>query len=157
MKTTFPLQLNAEQAWALRGAFRPGIEIDWPPNTPPAKVDAIIRPWRRELNAAILRLIDEELERVEVDCSEEAAWAIDSAINFDGFGGAGADLLIQVLRGLWWLDVGQHLADSPGLTEDPHQEWSADTVKNMKLDPEGKVIRPADFQTDEAPDELTPA
>jgi hypothetical protein len=131
-KTIFPLRLNPNTAWVIRGTVRPGINVDWPADSIPEQADVCARVLRRKTNNAILRMIDEEISDVEIDCTENEAWLLDSVIPFDGPEGPGTDIILQLMRGLWFLDIGQHLSPGHDLVEDPRGAWSNDTFKRLQ-------------------------
>lgn len=131
--STFTLTLDLSTAWLIREYLRPGVEITWPPESAQAKVDVIVRSFRREVNNAILRLMDEEdLKTVDIDCTEGAAWAIDAQVSHDGSGGNGTALLVQVMRGLWHLDIGHIVSNTVKEAEDPHAGWSNTAFKDLQ-------------------------
>lgn len=134
MSDTFVLTLTPDAAWYIRGVIRPGMEIEWPMDAPQAKMDVTIRDLRRKINTTILRMIDEELKTVGIDCTEAEAWLIDANVSFDGPGGVGTDLLIQLFRGFWYLDIGQHIAGTSEIVDDPHARWSNTTLKDIQKD-----------------------
>ena len=136
MSDTFVLNLTPDAAWYIRGVIRPGMEIDWPGDMPQAKMDAVMRGLRQKVNTTILRMIDENLETVSIDCTEAEAWLIDASVNFDGPGGLGTNLLIQLFRGFWYLDIGQHIAGTSQIVDDPRAQWSNETLKGIKNDDE---------------------
>lgn len=140
--TAFPLHLNPETAWMIRGAILPGIGVDWPKDSIPAHADGVARTIRRKANNAILRMIDERIKDVEVDCTEDEAWLLDGSIPFDGRGGSGTDLLLQIMRGLWYLDIGQHLTGAAPLVEDPRGEWSNTAFKQLGHESDPSCPRP---------------
>ena len=159
MSDTFILTLTPDTAWLLRGMIRPGMEIDWPMEAPQAKLDAIMRDLRRKINTTILRMIDEELTEVGIDCTEAEAWLIDGSVSFDGPGGLGTDLLIQLFRGFWYLDIGQHIAGTSEIVDDPRAKWSNELLKGIKNDDETPLTPDSPGQPSgwaEPPDEDPP-
>jgi hypothetical protein len=96
------------------------------------------------INTTILRMIDEELTTVGIDCTEAEAWLIDASVSFDGPGGVGTDLLIQLFRGFWYLDIGQHIAGTSEIAADPHATWSNETLKGIKKDDDAQTPSGAD-------------
>jgi hypothetical protein len=136
MSDTFVLTLTGDAAWYIRGVVRPGMDIDWPTEAPQAKIDAVMRGLRQKINTTILRQIDEDLTTVGIDCTEAEAWLIDASVSFDGLGGVGTDLLIQLFRGFWYLDIGQHIAGTSEIAADPHATWSSEMLKGIKKDDE---------------------
>lgn len=145
MSDTFVLTLTPDAAWYIRGVIRPGVEIEWPTEMPQAKLDVIMRELRQKVNTTILRMIDEDLKTVGIDCTEAEAWLIDASVSFDGPGGVGTDLLIQLFRGFWYLDIGQHIAGTSEIVDDPHARWSNETLKGIKKDDEFPVDPLADL------------
>ena len=130
MPKTFPLTINLEAAWYIRNIVRPGIEVEWPLDSPQAKADAVARSLRRKINTIILRMLDEGTSSVEMDCTEDEGWIIDANISYDG-GGAGTALLIQLFRGFWYLDIGQHITNTPDIVDDPRAGWSNTKLKEL--------------------------
>lgn len=96
----FDIALVPRTAWALRKNLTPG-GFDLPGR------ERLVC-LREKINDAILRFVDEgdALESVDISVTEYEAWIIDQVIEFDGIGGPGTDLLIQVFRGLWGLRYG---------------------------------------------------
>ncbi len=131
MADTFVLTLSPDSAWHIRGVLRPGLELDWGHDTPQAKLDAVMRGLREKVNTIILRMIDEKLPTVGIDCTKDEAWLIDASVSFDGTGGVATELLIQLFRGLWYLDIGQHIAGTSEIVDDPRAGWSNETLKGI--------------------------
>jgi hypothetical protein len=99
--TDFPLILDEGMAWLLREHLRPGIWVEGLSRELYARVLGI----REKINNVILRLLDEpDLMSVEISIGEPEAWIIDGAIAYDGTGGSGTEILLQLFRGLWALE-----------------------------------------------------
>ena len=80
------------------------MEIDWPGDSPGKAADVTLRGLRQKVNHAILQFVDHKEKAVNIDCSEAEAWVIDSAVSSDG-GGVATDLLLQLFRGMRYLDM----------------------------------------------------
>lgn len=104
MTDTFVLNLSPDAAWYIRSVVRPGMEIDWPGDSPGKAADVTLRGLRQKVNHAILQFVDHKEKEVNIDCTEAEAWLIDSAVSSDG-GGVATDLLLQLFRGMRYLDM----------------------------------------------------
>ncbi len=103
MADTFVLTLNSDAAWYIRSVARPGLELDFPEGSPGQVGGDALRLLRRKINQVILQLTDQSIETVDIDCTEDEAWLIDSAVSSDG--GQGIELLLQLFHGLHYLEM----------------------------------------------------
>lgn len=121
-----PIEINANLAWFIREQLRPGPSVE--KGHPASEGREKIYNLRLKVDAAILRFIDEDdLKVVEIRITPDEAWMIDHTVNFDGPDGIGTQLLIKLFRGLWAHEMGIPL----DIVEDPNQDWSSNTYKNM--------------------------
>lgn len=129
---TFVITLYPQTAWAIRKRIIPG------PLPFPGRDFSVS--LRTKINDVILRFEDEaDIDKIDVDITEKEGWAIDSIIEYDGKGGAGTDLLIQIYRGFWSLRT--------GLPQEmrPEKDVSAKQIMEELLgnnDPEGEPENP---------------
>ena len=100
----FPLNLDEEMAWILRENLRPGILTE---ETLSKELHYWVSAIRQKVNAILLRFLDEsDLNAAPIYIGEKEAWIIDSVISYNGTGGSGTEILIQLFRGLWGLEFG---------------------------------------------------
>ena len=101
---SFPLHIDEEMAWLLREQLRPGILTE---ETISKELHHWVSAIRQKVNAILLRFLDEsDLNSAPIYIGEKEAWIIDSVISYDGTGGSGTEILIQLFRGLWGLEFG---------------------------------------------------
>ena len=102
--TTFPVTLTRKSAWNLQQAITPGVPLGTNMvGTPVHLWQACAHGLRQKVNNTILRFEDEpETETVEIEITSEEGWLLDQNVPVGGDGGA--DILIQVFRGLWGLE-----------------------------------------------------
>ncbi|KKN72521.1 hypothetical protein LCGC14_0410250 [marine sediment metagenome] len=150
---TFRMMLPMEGAWMIRNIIRPGIDIAY---RDPAvnEIDRITRALRIRVNNLILRMMDEEEDALEIELDSQEAWALDSIIPFDGPGGVGTGMIVSILRGLWYLDIGRHIAGTSDLVADPRADWSNTKLKGLAKGSEGV---PATPQMHGFPDDFAPS
>ncbi len=96
---TLTVSLDIHTALALRKSVIPGAGAF------PGR--EFIEGFKHKVDDAILRFMDEPgLATVDLEITVREGWIIDRFIEFDGFGGPGTDLLIQLYRGFWGLRYG---------------------------------------------------
>ena len=132
---SFTVTLTPATAWLLRNKITPG-----PPSamisTPLSEVVGnIVYGLRQKVNYSILRFLDEGVNKVEVDVTEDEGWLIDDIIPWDGDGGIGTSLLTQVLRGFWSVD--HHLPQN--LVSDPKGGWDNRILRALRKESKGTL------------------
>lgn len=127
MLNTFPITINRRGAWFIQQTVRPGVPLgDTMVGTPVYLWQQHAHSLREKVNNTILRFEDEpETENVDINITSEEAWLLDQNVPVDGTPNEGADLLLQIFRGLWSLD-------NPGLPT---------TIVQEPLQPSKDVIR----------------
>ena len=134
MTETLKISIVHDLAWTLRKRITPG-------PFPFGGRDEI-ETFRHKIDDAILRFVDEGdgLKSIDIEITVMEGWLIDQAIDFDGFGGEGTNLLIQVYRGFWGIRYGLPANISP------NDDVSFDDLKKIKADgdndPKGKTDAP---------------
>lgn len=149
----FVVTLGYDMAWVLSRRLQPG------PSTfgPPWRETVVA--LRHKVDDVLLRFYDEgrplgegqDPEPIEISITEDEAWMIDQVINFDGIGGSGTQLLLQVFRGFWSVrfDLPQKLA--PASSDRAFPRRKDNTVED------DNAPRRADGTTWTGPDLVSPA
>lgn len=90
------IHVDHDMAWTLRGRITPG-----PSFIPIMARDAVVA-FRTKVNDALIRLSDEkDLKKVDIYLTLDEAWLVDQVVAFDGRGGPGTAILLEIFRGLW--------------------------------------------------------
>ncbi len=104
---TFSAIVDRQAAWMMQQIVHPGMPFPKTDQTmamPAYRWQQYALALRWKVNAAILRFEDEEdTQQIELNLTEAEGWILDQNIQFDGVAGAGALLLIQIFRGMWYL------------------------------------------------------
>ena len=128
--TGFPLTLTRTGAWIIQQLVRPGVPLGHMMEGSPVHLwQQYAMQLREKVNNTLLRFEDEpETKQIDIDVTREEAWLLDQNINVDmGMRNDGADILLQLFRGLWTLD-------NPGLPRTMAIEPeipSADIIKDL--------------------------
>ena len=102
----FPIQVDDGMAWLLREQLRPGMAVSNAPDNA-QEWQRWVFELRQKVNDTILRFLDEpDLNVLPIHIGEQEAWIIDAVVPYDGTGGSGTEILIQLFRGLWGLEFG---------------------------------------------------
>ncbi|KKN82236.1 hypothetical protein LCGC14_0310490 [marine sediment metagenome] len=128
VEDTLKISLIHDLAWTLRKRITPG------PFPFGGRED--IETFRHKIDDAILRFVDEgdNLKSIDIDITVMEGWLIDQAIEFDGFGGDGTKLLIQIYRGFWGIRYGlpAEIATKDDVSFEDLKKISADGDNNPK-------------------------
>ena len=127
---SFTVTLTPATAWLLRNKITPGPRIAIMPSLQMEKIGEVVYGLRQKVNYSILRFLDEDTNKVEIEVTEDEGWLIDDIIPFDGEGGIGTNILTQVLRGFWAVD--HNLPQN--LVSDPKGGWDNRILRALRED-----------------------
>ena len=125
--TTFPITLTRTGAWMIQQTIKPGVPLgDLMSGTPVYLWQQQAHMLREKINNTILRFEDEpETVDVDIEITPEEAWLLDQNLPVET--NDGANLLLQIFRGLWRLEN----PDLPTKIVQEPLQLSKDVIKDI--------------------------
>lgn len=160
----FPVVVDRKLIWAIQQIVHPGMPVlktDLTMALPGFRWQQYALALRWKVNTAILRFEDEDdTKEIELSLTEAEGWILDQSIPFDGPGGTGALLLVQIFRGMWRLRMDEmgavlpsYLVPEPALIPAEDDPGKQPPVQPPSNDLATEIYQWLDAGTEEPPTE----